>query len=198
MGISRRAVRPFARSIFNTHGCEGQCVDGATLPRGHAPVGSEALSLARRRPARVRARRNRANPSKYQGRPMIADKAFVEVRSSAKADHHRQASISRCRQSGGHAESRASPTQRLEQPAGEFACTRAKAGAGDATVSVMARVTTLRLNFLRRPQSLCAAELRQLRSLHAPSSPEGDGGIEIRHRQLGLKRSSRPKYANDS
>lgn len=50
----------------------------------------------------------------------------------------------------------------------------------------MAGIAAVRLNLLRCPKSLRPTLLSTLRSLNLPSSPEGDGGMEIRHSRRGL------------
>jgi hypothetical protein len=47
----------------------------------------------------------------------------------------------------------------------------------------MGGAVTMRLNFLRRPQSFRSVPFPSLCSVHASSSPQGDGGMEIRHRR---------------
>jgi len=51
----------------------------------------------------------------------------------------------------------------------------------------MVDAATVRLNFLRRPQSFRSAPFPSLCSVHASSSPQGDGGTEIRRSRRRFK-----------
>jgi putative transposase len=61
-----------------------------------------------------------------------------------------------------------------------------KAGADDAGISIMAGIAAVRFNLLRRPKSFRPVSLSTLRPLNPPSSPEGDGGMEIRRKRRRL------------
>jgi hypothetical protein len=64
---------------------------------------SGALSIGRDTPSM-----NRANPSGHKGCAAVSDAAFAQARTSAEADHNRQARLLRRRQAQGPAEGRAS------------------------------------------------------------------------------------------
>jgi hypothetical protein len=62
-----------------------------------------------------------------------------------------------------------------------------ESGGGRCRAFDLGLVAKVRLNFLRAPQSLRSATLPPFRSHRPPTSPEGDGGVDIRHRRPALK-----------
>jgi hypothetical protein len=51
----------------------------------------------------------------------------------------------------------------------------------DSETKILAWVTAVRLDLLRRPQSFRSAPFPSLSPFYPPSSSECDGGVEIRH-----------------
>jgi hypothetical protein len=54
-------------------------------------------------------------------------------------------------------------------------------------LSIMVGIAAIRLNILRCSKSLRPASFSTLRHLNPPSSLEGDGRMESRHRLCGIK-----------
>jgi putative transposase len=142
----------------------------------------------------------RPDPAQHQGCQTIVDPAVENARRLAQAHDHRQAPLLRSGQASGHAAGRTPVAQGPQQPSGEFACAAAKTGTNNAGLPITWIPAAVRLNLLRRSQSLRSSPFKTLSIRNPPPPPESHVGVESRDRNAGLKSSpqvsSRPVANN--